>query len=106
MVIFDRSRKAEILRDVAYHRLIFIAPEFELFEMLSEDHNTTGRCAFAVTGGGSYAKAASIAVPLNWPYLPMINKELANNVLFCAHTRFAHPYATPHFVRPLPPVIT
>lgn len=75
MVIYDRRKKAQMLQDVADHRLVFIGSRFELLEMQSEEYNNTGKCRFAVGGVGVYTESASLVVPQNWPYLQMINKE-------------------------------
>lgn len=75
MTIYDRRKREDIFQEVQDNKLVFILARFELMEMMSEYYNRTGACKFIVGSVDVYAESASIAVPQNWPYLTMINKE-------------------------------
>nr|QHA94735.1 ionotropic receptor 93a-3 [Pardosa pseudoannulata] len=77
MTILDRNKKEEIMKEVEQKKLVFISSRFELLEMMSEDYNKTSVCSFLVGSEDVYAESASIAVPQNWPYLQMLNREIA-----------------------------
>lgn len=64
-----------MLKKVEDGELIFIAPKYELYEIMGDQYNKTGLCSYAVGSVDVYSESVSLAVRQNWPYLPFINKE-------------------------------
>ncbi|CAL1292892.1 unnamed protein product [Larinioides sclopetarius] len=77
MTFYDRNDEARMLREVEAGELVFIAPKYELLEMMGKAYNTTGSCTYSVGTVDVYSESVSMAVRQNWPYLPHVNKEIA-----------------------------
>ncbi|XP_055928723.1 ionotropic receptor 93a-like [Argiope bruennichi] len=77
LTFYDRNDEARMLREVEEGKLVFIAPKFEIFEIMGKAYNATSSCAYSVGTADVYSESVSIAVRQNWPYLPYVNKEIA-----------------------------
>ncbi|KAG8201455.1 hypothetical protein JTE90_024325 [Oedothorax gibbosus] len=77
LIKYQRKDKESMLREVVNGELVFIGPKYELFEIMGDNYNATGKCLYSVGNVDVYSESVSMAVRQNWPYLPYLNNEIA-----------------------------